>query len=120
MNSFREAILRGERPAIHPVHHALVQLWAAWRKTEMDLNPNAKPPGLEQFASAVGTTVRYASRQLRGTYKERDMRYGTIESWTRGLQDHWTSRGIEIEIWTVRRPSGRYSIILKGPRVRPW
>tara|TARA_R110001583_G_scaffold101909_5_gene248428 strand:+ start:875 stop:1234 length:360 start_codon:yes stop_codon:yes gene_type:complete len=113
-NSVREIVLRGEMPAVHPVQHALLQLWVAWRKAEADINPGGKQPGLDQFAAAVGTTVRRASRLLRGNYPPHRMPYGSIETWTRNLQSHWTSRGLALQLWTVRRPDGRYSMTVRG------
>lgn len=86
---------------------------------ESGLSADGKPPGLDQFASAVGTSVRRAARVLRGNYADNRMPYGSIETWTRNLQSHWESRGLDLDVWIVRRPDGRYSVTIKKRIQRP-
>jgi len=86
---------------------------------ESGLSADGEPPGLDQFASAVGTSVRRAARVLRGNYAANRMPYGSIETWTRNLQSHWESRDLDLDVWIVRRPDGRYSVTIKKRLQRP-
>tara|TARA_R110000765_G_scaffold280302_1_gene377783 strand:+ start:82 stop:435 length:354 start_codon:yes stop_codon:yes gene_type:complete len=109
----RDQVAAGDRPAVHPVQHCYLQLWAEWRKVERSLAPDGTVPGIVEFAAATGTSVRRASRILRGNYEDHRYPYGSIETWVACLQEHWASRGIARSIWLVRRPDGRYAVAVK-------